>query len=90
MRLLITVAMLFVAVMAVMSVLRAALAPRTGEAAGGKAPRSERVGKLIRDPVCDTYVAAGTSLTAARDSSVFYFCSEECRTRFLAGTQPTR
>jgi YHS domain-containing protein len=54
------------------------------EAAGG-APRRTRGGsavKLVRDPVCGTYVAPGTALSLTSGGSTHYFCSEDCRKKF--------
>ena len=39
---------------------------------------------LHQDPVCGTYVAAGSSLRKICGGKVFHFCSEECRDRFVA------
>jgi uncharacterized protein len=43
----------------------------------------------MKDPVCGTYVPAETALTARSDSGPEYFCSEECRRKFLAGMHPS-
>jgi YHS domain-containing protein len=39
---------------------------------------------LHQDPVCGTYVAAGSSLRKISGGKVYHFCSEECRNRFSA------
>ena len=58
------------------------------EAAGGT-PRSRRSTspgvKLVRDPVCGTYVTPGTALSLKSRGQTYYFCSEQCRTRFERG-----
>lgn len=41
-------------------------------------------GELKRDPVCGTYVAAGTSLTRQIKGETHYFCSKECRDKYRA------
>jgi hypothetical protein len=37
--------------------------------------------RLVRDPVCGTYVSPQSALSARSE----FFCSEECRSRFLTG-----
>lgn len=89
MRFLLRILFIFVALFGVMSLIRGALAPdRSG--AGRPSPQDrERTGKLMKDPVCGTYVPAETALTARSDSGTHYFCSEECRRKFLAETHAT-
>ena len=56
------------------------------EAAGGTTRsrgKSQPV-KLVRDPVCGTYVAPGIALSLIAGGSTHYFCSEKCRSSFLA------
>jgi uncharacterized protein len=38
--------------------------------------------KLVRDPVCGTYVPARTALSATAGGTTHYFCSEDCRAKF--------
>jgi YHS domain-containing protein len=38
---------------------------------------------LVEDPICHTYVVQGQSLSAEKDGKTVYFCSEECRQKFL-------
>ena len=56
------------------------------EAAGGAHPApdggSTKATKLVRDPVCGTYVAPGASLSLTSAGSTHYFCSEECKSAF--------
>ena len=40
--------------------------------------------KLVRDPVCGTFVSPGSSLSLTAGGSTHYFCSEECRSRYRA------
>ena len=54
--------------------------PATGSAGG--APAASTL--LHQDPVCGTYVAAGSSLRKICKGQVYYFCSEECRDRYVA------
>jgi YHS domain-containing protein len=54
------------------------------EAAGGTRktrPRSPAV-KLVRDPVCGTFVSPRDSLSLAARDATHYFCSDECREQF--------
>ena len=47
--------------------------------------RSRSAIKLVRDPVCGTYVPPRPALSVTAGGSTHYFCSEECRAKF---TQP--
>jgi YHS domain-containing protein len=38
--------------------------------------------KLVRDPVCGTYVPARTAISATAGGTTHYFCSEDCRAKF--------
>ncbi len=38
--------------------------------------------KLVRDPVCGTYVPPRAALSLTSAGSTYYFCSEECRATF--------
>jgi YHS domain-containing protein len=56
------------------------------EAAGGTSrsrARSPAV-KLVRDPVCGTFVAPGSALSLTSGGSTHYFCSEQCRQKFTS------
>ncbi|MFB3776617.1 MAG: hypothetical protein ACE141_03370 [Bryobacteraceae bacterium] len=52
-------------------------------------PPSERrtgtVGELKRDPVCGTYVAAGSSFSRTVRGEMIYFCSAACRDKYREG-----
>ena len=37
-----------------------------------------------KDPICGMIVDEATALVADRDGTQFYFCSENCRQKFLA------
>ena len=56
------------------------------EAAGGTRPARDGGSiagtKLVRDPVCGTYVAPGAALSLTSAGSTHYFCSKECRAAF--------
>jgi YHS domain-containing protein len=58
------------------------------ESAGGTSRRRkesspESAVKLVRDPVCGTYVAPRAALSLTAGGSTHYFCSEECRRKFV-------
>jgi len=38
--------------------------------------------KLVRDPVCGTFVAPGNALSLAAGPTTHYFCSEKCRNEY--------
>ena len=40
--------------------------------------------RMVRDPVCGTYVVRARALTAQRAGRTQYFCSEQCRKTYLA------
>jgi YHS domain-containing protein len=57
------------------------------EAAGGSPRRGSppQPGvKLVRDPVCGTFVSPGTALSLTARGATHYFCSEDCRRKFNA------
>jgi YHS domain-containing protein len=58
----------------------AVIAGARGES-GASRPRHTPV-KLVRDPVCGTYVAPRGALSVTAGGSTHYFCSEECRAKF--------
>ena len=51
--------------------------PASAGGARGQAPQS-----LKKDPVCGTFVAAGTALQKTKGGETYYFCSAECRDKF--------
>jgi YHS domain-containing protein len=53
------------------------------EASGGRRTRVPSV-KLVRDPVCGTYVAPNPELSLISGRTTHYFCSEECRSKYRA------
>ena len=54
-----------------------------GARGGAQGPASAV--KLVRDPVCGTFVDPHTALSTAAGGSAYYFCSEECRRKFTVG-----
>jgi YHS domain-containing protein len=41
-------------------------------------------GELRKDPVCGTYVSTAASITRTVGGQVVYFCSKECRDKYVA------
>jgi len=39
---------------------------------------------LVQDPVCKTYIAQRDSIRLQQDGKVLFFCSEQCRERYIA------
>ena len=66
------------------------------QAASGRPPRQDRTSvsaiKLVRDPVCGTFVPPGRaiSVAGAGGQALHYFCSERCRDEFVAGKGSAR
>lgn len=59
-----------------------------GASSGGSVPRGQRPAsppavKMVRDPVCGTYVVPGKALELARGRETVYFCSEKCRDQYF-------
>jgi YHS domain-containing protein len=58
---------------------RSAMSPQT---ASKKPPPTPTGGELKKDPVCGTYVSAGSSITRTINGQLHYFCSAECRDKY--------
>jgi YHS domain-containing protein len=43
--------------------------------------------RMVRDPVCGTFVVPGSALSVSDRGAVRYFCSEACRDTFLGAGQ---
>lgn len=39
--------------------------------------------EMVKDPVCGLYIATNDGLSAIRSGTRYWFCSEECRLKFL-------
>jgi YHS domain-containing protein len=46
---------------------------------------SQVTGRMVKDPVCGTYVVEGRALTAVRGGRTAWFCSPECQRMWLSG-----
>ncbi len=47
-------------------------------------PTVPLTGELKKDPVCGTYTPAATSIQQTVQGQAFYFCSAQCRDKYLA------
>ncbi len=63
------------------------------QAARGEMPRP-RAGaapvKMMKDPVCGTFVVPGKALNTIADGTTVFFCSERCRDTFVESSRATR
>jgi YHS domain-containing protein len=69
------------------SLLRSLWSAFTSGGASSSASQRAQVqqgGELKRDPVCGTYVSPAVSLTGKSNGETVYFCSPECRDKYLA------
>jgi len=46
-------------------------------------PKQEPETELVQDPECGVYLDPAGSITLKQEGKIYYFCSEECRDRFL-------
>ncbi|MFW5931794.1 MAG: YHS domain-containing protein [Desulfohalobiaceae bacterium] len=53
------------------------------EAKGKKTSKKVEAGEMVKDPVCGTYVSVDSDIRVKQGGQVYYFCSYECRDRFL-------
>ena len=57
---------------------------RVIEGATGKSKVSKPKGvSLVKDPVCGMFVVRSRAVTIKRDGIVKYFCSDQCRRKYL-------
>jgi predicted nucleic acid-binding Zn ribbon protein len=81
MRMLLRAVVLLIVVMSAISAIRGLL--HMLQAAKREGGRPTGTGRLVKDPVCGTYVAQQTAISARNE----FFCSEECRSKFLTDTR---
>jgi YHS domain-containing protein len=46
-------------------------------------PSDAMARKLVRDPVCGMHLAEGLAVTQRQGAEIVYFCSEQCREKFV-------
>ena len=56
---------------------------------GSRSGSPSRGVRLERDPVCGTYVAPASALSAGEGQGVVYFCSQRCRQEYQARDRPS-
>lgn len=55
--------------------------PQTRQPSDGQVPLT---GELKKDPACGTYISAATSIHENVGGQTFYFCSAQCRDKYVA------
>jgi YHS domain-containing protein len=56
-------------------------AGQSSQSSGKQVPLT---GELKKDPACGTYIAAATSIQEKVGGETFYFCSKQCRDKYVA------
>jgi YHS domain-containing protein len=60
-------------------------------AAGPRRPRTpERGTRMVRDPICGTFVVQSRALSADSRGETAWFCSEDCRRKWQVGRRSAR
>ena len=92
MRLLITVLIRLLALIAIVWVLKSLWRVLRGQRTANRASRSAKPApiavELKKDPICGTCVSEATSLKSRYRGEYLYFCSRDCQKEFLR-THPT-
>ncbi|NPV82573.1 MAG: YHS domain-containing protein [Candidatus Aminicenantes bacterium] len=57
-----------------------------GQPAAGNRRQPDSLPKkaMVKDEVCNTYISEDEALKETKNGRVYYFCSEDCRKKFLA------
>ena len=55
---------------------------------GGAGPGIDDV--MERDPVCGVFVARGSGVRLDHEGKTFYFCSTDCKDKYLSSLQPPK
>ena len=55
----------------------------TPQSTPGSASEVPLTGELKKDPACGTYISAATSLKEKVGGETFYFCSKQCRDKYV-------
>lgn len=75
---------LLYAVVLVFVIILVSRAMNTWRRGAAAAPRTQH-DKLVKDPVCNTYVVLSRAVTEEVGGTVAHFCSRECAARFVRG-----
>ncbi len=54
----------------------------------GQARTMIKTDQIEKDPVCGMFVAREAAVVLETDKDAYYFCSEECRDKFLKESKP--
>ena len=49
----------------------------------GKRTQINAIEEMKKDPVCGTYIPESQGIMYQKDKSTYFFCSEECKNKFL-------
>ena len=60
------------------------MGPRPSQSAQTPSQQVPLTGELKRDPACGTYISAATSMQEKVGGETFYFCSKQCRDKYVA------
>jgi YHS domain-containing protein len=60
--------------------------PRAPRFSGTRKSQPCGIDHMVQDPVCGVYLSEREAVTLRRDGVTHYFCSHECRDKFLAGS----
>ena len=53
---------------------------------GGTGNRAEAPNNMVKDPVCGMYMDSRLAVRLENRKEAFYFCSEECKNKYLGNT----
>jgi len=53
-----------------------------------KKSKQEPSTEMVQDPECGIYLDPSCSITIEQEGKIYYFCSEECRDKFLNKLKP--
>lgn len=56
----------------------------TGHRRPRSAPSRSSGTELVQDPVCGVYIARSQAIPLTRQGTTHYFCSQQCRDRFVS------
>ena len=59
-------------------------AGQPGQSSQAKGKQVPLTGELKKDPACGTYIAAATSIQEKVEGEIFYFCSKQCRDKYVS------
>ena len=79
MRGMLRILLVFFVIMAVLSIVRGLMSTTTPARRPRRDADEPEPGRLVKDPVCGTYVAVESAIRAGDH----FFCSEDCRSKYL-------